>query len=193
MVRRSRSVSVAALAAVLAVAPALTGCAQVVRSGLGLLGIHQQPAGVEGRSVDRTPSAKADHDRPAATVGRYQSAPDYTWGGSATATPASFSHLFTSGPVGKACTIGSMGLARVLPVGIGAPAIGVERFGPITLGVAGPGVDALGQLWTLQEGGFARAAMRTTAQSGTWGSCGRGLFAFVSFGPGNAYEPVVVR
>jgi hypothetical protein len=194
MVRRSGRISVAAVVATLAVAPALTGCTQALQAGLGLLGVRSSRAtGTDPLGVDRPAARPTRVEAPSATIGDYERAPDYTWDGYATATPASFSRLFTAGPEGESCTVTGMGVARVLPVGQGAPAWPVQRLGPFTLGVAGPGVDALGPLWLKNQVGFPRAAMRYTAQAGTWGTCQRGLFAFVSLGTSDAYEPVVVR
>ncbi len=194
MVRRTSRIRVAALVATLAAASVLTGCTQALHAGLGLLGIHSsQPTGIEGGGVDRPAAPLTKTAPPSATIGDYQSAPNYTWDGYTTASPASFSRLSTAGPEGESCTLTSMGLSRVLPLGPGASAWPVQRLGPFTLGVAGPGVDALGQLWLMNQTGFPRAAMRYTAQAGTWGTCQRGLFAFVSLGTGDAYQPVVVR
>ncbi len=194
MVRRNRNIPVTALVAILAAAPALSGCAQTARGGLGLRGIHaNDPKGAPPTNLDRTARPLAKSERPAARVGGYESAPSYTWERYAVAGPASFPRLFTMGPDGESCTLTSQGLSRVLPIGNGAPAWPVQRLGPVTVGVAGQGVDALGQVWLMNRAGFAQAAMHYTAQAGTWGSCQRGLFAFVSLGNSSAWAPVVVR
>lgn len=188
MVRRNMRVSLVAIAAALS----LTGCAQVVRSGLALLGIHDRPTGIEARGVDRTPSARAGAAQPSATIGGYESAPTYTWDRYATASPVSFARFMSQGIDGATCSPTSVGLSRVLPVGEGSPAVGVQHFGPLTFGLAGPGTRGLRELWLGNRIGFAQAAMQEAARQGTYLDCQRGVFAFVTLG-GSAFEPVVVR
>jgi hypothetical protein len=195
MVRRSNPVSwatpVAASAAALALFLVLTGCAQVVRSGLGLLGIHQEPSGLEGRSAAPTPPARVSQ-RPPTTVGGYESAATYGWERWAVASPVSFSRFMSQGIDGATCSPSSPGLARVLPVGEGSPAVGVQHLGPFTFGLAGPGTAGLREFWRGNGIGFAQAAMQESARQGTYTDCQRGVFAFVTLG-GGSYDPVVVR
>jgi hypothetical protein len=192
MVRRSRRAPAAAIAAALVAAPALSGCARALEAGLGLLGIDaDRPAGMEGRGIDRVPPAPAARDRSSATIGDYESAPTYTWDRYGTASPVSFARFMSQGIDGQSCTPLSPGLSRVLPVGEGSPAVGVQHFGPITFGLAGPGTAGLSAIWLRNPTAFAQAAMSEAARMGTYQDCQRGIFAFVTLGDG--YDPVVVR
>lgn len=193
MVRRSRHPFAAPVVAVFVVATAFTGCTPVLKAGLGLLGIRTaETHGIDGagRGGSITPPAYAEH--PPTIVGGYESAPTYTWDRYATASPVSFARFMSQGIDGATCSPTSPGLARVLPVGEGSPAVGVQHFGPITVGLAGPGTRGLRELWLGNPVGFAQAAMQETARMGTYNECERGIFAFVTLGTGS-YDPVVVR
>lgn len=190
---RSKPFTLAALLAALAVAPVLTGCAQTLEAGLGLLGLRSNhPAGVETRGVDPQPATRAKSSRPAATIGGYESAPTYGLDRYATASPVSFARFMSQGIDGATCSPLSPGLARVLPLGEGSTAVGVQHFGPLTFGLAGPGTAGLSELWRGNGLGFAQAAMRESARQGSYTDCQRGVFAFVTLGT-SSYEPVVVR
>jgi len=125
-------------------------------------------------------------------VGGYESAPTYTWDRYATATPVRFAPLMSQGIDGVTCSPTRPGLGRVLPVGEGSPAVGVQHLGPVTFGLAGPGTQGLRELWVGNRLGFAQAAMHEAARPGTYPDWQRGIFVFVTLGS-DGCDPVVVR
>jgi len=201
MVRRVERFHVAALAATLFTAVALTGCMQAVNAGLGLFGLgghHPKAEAVEAGPAPTRPAAdaplgRAAGDHPGSVTSTYESRPAFWWEGHALAPIASPAR-FLSQEIGQdACFLTSPGLSRVLPIQAGAPVRPVWQAGFLSVGVAGPGTDALFDLWAMNTVGLAQDAMERTARVATFGGCNRSLFLFVSLGDGSSYTPVVVR
>lgn len=192
MVRRTDRLPVTALAVTIA----LSGCTQAVKAGLGLLGLsgdqtQAETVGAEGSVAQG--SGGAQPKRPAhAVTSTYESVPAFWW--EHAMAPVAVPGRFLSRKIGEeSCFLSSPGLSRVLPIPDGAPVWPVLQGGFFTVGVAGPGTDAARNLWAMNGMGLAQAAVRRTAQAGTYGICSRSLFLFVSLGTGQAYEPVLVR
>jgi len=202
MVRRAERFHVAPLAATLFTAVALGGCMQAVNAGLGLFGLRDdhptaEPVGANhpapARPVTAAPLGRAAGDHPRTVISTYEYRPAFWWERHALAPVASPAR-FLSQEIGQdACFLTSPGLSRVLPIQDGAPVRPVWQAGFLSVGVAGPGTDALFDLWAMNTVGLAQAAMERTAQAATFGGCNRSLFLFVSFGTGGSYHPVVVR
>lgn len=175
MVRRTGSTPRAAIAALVLLGLAASGCTQAVNTGLRWLGLQRSD------------------DRPAVATSTYEHAPTFTWGRFAVGPPAGPANFFQSEGALAACSVVGPGLTRVLPIRAGAPAFGVQRLGPVTVGVAGYGGEMFRQAWSLNTSGLAQGALQHNARLSTVGGCNKSLFAFVSFGLGRAYDPVVVR
>jgi len=202
MVRRAERFHVAALAATLFTAVALTGCMQAVNAGLGLFGLGGARPKAESVGSDSPTSAgqatdaplgRTASDHPRSVTSTYQARPLFWWERYATAPTASPGRFLSQEVGQESCFLASPGLSRVLPIEDGAPVRPAWQVGFVTVGVAGPGTDALFDLWSLNSFGLAQDAMARTARAATFGGCTRSLFLFVSFGTGGSYQPVVVR
>jgi hypothetical protein len=202
MVRRAERFHVAALTATVLAALALTGCMQAVNSGLSLLGLggdHPKAGSVgadrpaPARPATDAPLGRAAGDHPRSVTSTYEHAPAFGWERYARGPNAS-PVRFLSEKIGQeSCFLTSPGLSRVLSIQDGAPVRPVWQAGFVTVGVAGPGTDALFDLWAMNTLGLAQDAMQRTARAATFGGCNRSLFLFVSLGTGGSYTPVVVR
>jgi hypothetical protein len=151
MVRRAERFHVVALAATLVTSVALGGCMQAVNAGLGLLGLGgdhptDEPAGARptpARPATDAPLGRAAGDHPQAVASTYRSRPAFWWERYAMAPPASPARFLSQQVGPEACFLTSPGLSRVLPIEDVAPVWPAWQAGPITVGVAGPGTDAL--------------------------------------------------
>ena len=198
MVPRTRRLRVATLAATIP----LAGCMQAVNTGLGLLGLGGDRPKAESIDSEHPETARPSaaqplgdkaHQRPRAVTSTYESAPAFWWDRYAVAPNASPARFLSQKIGQESCFLTSPGLSRVLPIQDGAPVRPIWQAGFVTVGVAGPGTDALFDPWALNSLGPAQDAVQRTARAATFGGCNRSLFLFVSLGTGTAYEPVVVR
>lgn len=174
----------------LSLAPSLSGCAQLVETGLR--GLTEDMGGTFGapRTVEVGPLSRPSAE---GVTSEYQSAPTHDWVSGQTLTPFTPSHgLFaTMSPTRVSCQAVPVGLAGVFSGPSGPSRHRLVELGPIDVGVAGPD-GAFEDIFLTSRAAVAARAMRSGARMAGQGPfCGLGFSLYVSIG-GNP-EPVLLN